>query len=225
MFAHETLRRYPGAFRSLTGMTAGEFETLLTASGAAQGRRQRDSRTTRRGQPRRPAAGAGHPHHHDDRHRRLMALVWLRVYPTYELLGFFFGLHRRNAQLNVRDVLAILDVLDDSPLDRPGPPREKLRSADAVIAACPQVRIIIGGKEPRVNRPTGHDAQKPSYSGKKKAHTLKTQVGVDPRGRIEAVGPSVPGGANHDRPLLCGSGVLEQSAEGGGGWRTRGTSV
>src|SRR5436190_20827253 len=139
MFAYETLLRYPSAFRSLTGMTPADFECLLTAFGAARDRRQRASRTTRRGRPRQRAAGAGPPHRHDDRHRPLMALVWLRVYPTYELLGFFFGLHKRNAQLNVRDVLALLDTLDDFPFDRPDPRRKKLRSADEVMAAFPQV--------------------------------------------------------------------------------------
>jgi hypothetical protein len=78
------LIRYPSAFRSLTGMTRNEFDNLLVAFRAAQGRQQRDSQTTRRGQPRRRAAGAGHPHRHDDCHRLLLALVWLRVYPTYE---------------------------------------------------------------------------------------------------------------------------------------------
>jgi hypothetical protein len=82
MFAYETLIRYPGAFRSLTGMTPDEFDHLLTAFAAAQARRQRHSRTTRTGQPRQRAAGAGHPHRHDDRHRLLLALVWLRIYPT-----------------------------------------------------------------------------------------------------------------------------------------------
>src|SRR5262249_53839580 len=73
---------------------------------------------------------------------------------------------------------------------------------------------VIDSKEQRVNRPRGYGAQKPYYSGKKKAHTVKTQVVVDPCGRIESVGDSVPGGANHDLPLLCGSGVLGQLAEG-----------
>jgi hypothetical protein len=214
MFAYDTLIRYPSAFRSLTGMTRNEFDNLLVAFRAAQGRQQRDSQTTRRGQPRRRAAGAGHPHRHDDCHRLLLALVWLRVYPTYELLGFFFGLHKRNAQLNVRAVLAALDTIDDFPFDRPGRDRKKLRSADEVMAAFPAVRVVIDSKEQRVNRPTGCDAQKPYYSGKKKAHTVKTQVVVDPCGRIESVGDSVPGGANHDLPLLCGSGVLEQLAQG-----------
>jgi len=82
------------------------------------------------------------------------------------------------------------------------------------MAAFPEVGVIIDSKEQRVHRPRGYDAQKPYYSGKKKAHTVKTQVVVDPRGRIEGVSASVPGGANHDLPLLCGSGVLEQLAEG-----------
>jgi hypothetical protein len=214
MFAYETLTRSPGAFRSLTGMTPDEFDVLLTAFRDAQARRQRRSRTTRKGLPRQRAAGAGHPHHHDDRHRLLMALVWLRVYPTYEVLGFFFDLHKRNAQLNVRAVLATLDTIDDFPFDRPNRDRKKLPSAAAVMAAFPEVGVLIDSKEQRVNRPTGYDAQKPYYSGKKKAHTVKTQVVVDPCGQIEGVSDSVPGGAHHDLPLLCGSGVLEQLAPG-----------
>jgi hypothetical protein len=216
MLAYDTLIRYPSAFRSLTGMSPAEFNDLLTAFGAAQGRRRRHSQATRKGQPRQRAAGAGHPHRHDDRHRLLMALVWLRIYPTYELLGFFFGLHKRNAQLNVRDVLAALDTIDDFPFDRPGRDRKKLGSLTEVMAAFPEVRVIIDSKEQRVQRPRGYDAQKPYYSGKKRAHTVKAQVVVDPCGRIEAVSDSVPGGANHDLPLLCGSGVLEQLGAGEG---------
>jgi DDE superfamily endonuclease len=214
MFAYQSLSRYPNAFRSLTGMTPADFERLLTDFTAAQVRHRAHSRTTRQGQPRQRAAGAGHPHRHDDCHRLLMALVWLRVYPTYELLGFFFGLHKRNAQLNVRAVLAVLDTLDGFPFDRPGRDRKKLHSATDVLAAFPAVRVIIDSKEQRVNRPRGYDAQKPYYSGKKKAHTVKTQVVVDVCGRIEAVSVSVPGGAYHDLTLLRGSGVLEQLAPG-----------
>jgi len=47
-----------------------------------------------------------------------MALVWLKVYPTYEVLGFLFDLHKRNTQLNVRAVLEVLELLDDFPFER-----------------------------------------------------------------------------------------------------------
>jgi hypothetical protein len=159
----------------------------------------------------------------DDRHRLLLTLVWLRVYPTYELLGFFFGLHKRNAQLNARAVLAVLDTLPDFPFDRPGPDRRALSTPAQVMAAFPSVRLVIDAREQRVNRPgASHEAQKPYYSGKKKCHTLKTQLAVGPDGLIESVGGSHPGGANHDLTLLRGSGLLEQLKHGEGAMMDKG---
>ena len=209
MLSYEELCRHPSAFPSLTGLTRREFDALLPRFARAEADRRAQSPRTRQGAPRAHAPGAGRPFAHPACDRLLMALLWLRGYPTYEVLGFFFDLHKRNAQLNVRDVLAVLDTLDDFPFDRPDRDRKTLGSLTEVMAAFPKVRVIIDSKEQRVNRPTGCDAQKPYYSGKKKAHTVKTQVVVDPCGRIEAVGTSVPGGANHDLPLLCGSGILE----------------
>jgi hypothetical protein len=217
MLSYADLCRHPAAFPSLTGMTRPEFDTLADQfERASQQNRDRSATTRRCGTPRCNAPGAGRPHDHAPRDRLLMALVWLRAYPTYEVLGFFFDLHKRNAQLNVRAVLEVLDTLHEFPFDRPTRDRTKLRSAAAVMAAFPQVRVVIDGKEQRTNRPTGYDAQRPYYSGKKKAHTLKNQVVVDPCGRIETVSPSVPGGANHDLTVLRGSGVLERLVEGEG---------
>lgn len=217
MFTYESLVRCPSAFRSLTGMTPAEFDSLLVACRAAQERLRAQQSQTRTGQPRRRAAGAGHPFRHDDRHRLLMALVWLRVYPTYELLGFYFGLHKRNAQLNVRAVLAMLDTLEDFSFDRPGRDRRPLASPAQVMDAFPQVRLVIDGKEQRVQRPQqSYDAQKPYYSGKKKAHTVKNQIAVDPCGVIEAVSVTVPGGATHDVTLLRQTDLLSRLAAGEG---------
>jgi hypothetical protein len=217
MFTYESLSRCPNAFRSLTGMNPVEFESLLADFLTAQERLRSRSRTTRQGQPRQRAAGAGHPFHHDHRHRLLMALVWLRIYPTYELLSFFFALHKRNTQLNVRAVLEVLDTLGDFPFDRPGRDRRKLSTVTQVMEAFPQVRLVIDAKEQRVQRPHGaFDAQKPYYSGKKKTHTLKNQFGVGPDGLIESVSVSVPGGATHDVTLLRQTGLLGCLAGGEG---------
>jgi len=223
MFAYESLVRHPRAFRSLTGMTPAEFDSLLAAFGTAQQRLRAGQTTTRAGKTRRRAGGAGRPFRNDDCHRLLMALVWLRVYPTYELLGFYFGLHKRNAQLNVRATLAVLDTLDDFPFDRPGRDRRPLSTPAQVMDAFPQVRLVIDGKEQRVHRPGGpYQAQKPYYSGKKKTHTLKTQIAVGPGGAIESVSASVPGGATHDVTLLRQTGLLGRLAEGEGAMMDKG---
>jgi hypothetical protein len=198
-------------------MNPAEFEALLDVSQAAHDRcRRQQTTTTRKPRPRQRAAGAGHPFRHDFRHRLLMTLVWLRVYPTYELLGFFFGLHKRNAQLNVRAVLAVLDTLDDFAFDRPAPERRALASVDAVMTAFPQVRLVIDGKEQRVHKPQeSFEAQKPYYSGKKKAHTLKSQIAVRPDGLIESVSDSVPGSV-HDLTLLRATDLLDRLLDGEG---------
>jgi hypothetical protein len=215
MLSYDALCRHPAAFPSLTGLTRAEFEALASQFEAAErDLRGATSETRRDRRPRLKAPGAGHPYRNAARSRLLMALVWLRVYPTYEVLGFFFDLRKRNAQLNVRAALEVLDALGSFPFDRPGRDRTRLRSPAEVMAAFPQVAVIIDAKEQRINRPEGFEAQKPYDSGKKKAHTLKTQVVVDPRGRIETVSDSVPGGANHDLTLLRTSGVLERLGEG-----------
>src|SRR5260370_38173451 len=71
--------------------------------------------------------------------------------------------------------------------------------------AFPDVRLVIDGKEQRIQRPKStkeDDQQKPYYSGKKKCHTVKNQVAVEPDGSSGAVSGSVPGGANHDVTLF-----------------------
>ena len=222
MLSYEELCRHPAAFPSLTGMSRAEFDSLLGRFRQAQADLRANSDSTRRdNRPRRRAPGAGHPYANSAADRLLMALVWLRVYPTYEVLGFFFGLHKRNAQLNVLAALEVLDALGDFPFDRPGPDRKKARSAAEVMAAFPQVRVIIDAKEQRVNKPQGEERQKPYYSGKKKTHTIKTQVVVNPRGQIEAVSDSVPG-STHDLTLLVGSGVMGGLGEGEGAMTDKG---
>jgi len=222
MLSYEELCRHPAAFPSLTGMTRAEFDELLVRFRQAEADLRAKSDTTRKdGKPRQRAAGAGRRYDNPACDRLLMALMWLRVYPSYEVLGFFFALHKRNAQLNVRTALEILDSLDDFPFDRPGKDRQKLRSAAEVMAAFPQVRHIIDAKEQRINKPQGEQAQKPYYSGKKKAHTVKTQVVVTTRGQIEAVSDSVPG-STHDLTLLVQSGVLGGLGQGEGGMLDKG---
>jgi DDE superfamily endonuclease/Helix-turn-helix of DDE superfamily endonuclease len=221
MLSYDELCRRPSAFPALTGLARREFDALLPRFARAEADLLARSARTRGGAPRARAPGAGRPFAHPAADRLLMALLWLRVYPTYEVLGFFFALHRRNAQLNVRRALEVLDGLDDFRFDRPGKGRKKLRSAAEVMAAFPQVRVIIDAKEQRINKPQGEQAQRPYYSGKKKAHTIKTQVVVNPRGQIEAVSESVPG-STHDLALLVKSGVLDRLGEGEGGMMDKG---
>lgn len=107
-------------------------------------------------------------------------------------------------------MLATLETLADFPFERPATGRTKLGSIGAVMDAFPQVRLVLDAQEQRVRRPQDNDRQKPFYSGKTKAHTLKNQIAVAPDGSIQALSDSVPGGANHDLTVLRDSHLLER---------------
>jgi hypothetical protein len=218
MIRYQDLQRRPvKLFRSLTGMDFDAFEALFAAFQAAHQAARASSAGTRGGRPRRRAPGGGRHHALAPRDRLLMALFWLKAYPTYEVLGFFFGLDKANAHRNTADVLAVLETLGDFPFDRPDrtPGRTPRGTPEAVMDAFPMVRLVVDTKEQRTRRPKGqHEVQKPYYSMKKKAHTLKTQFAVRPDGRIESVGDSVPGGSKHDKTLLLESGLLDRLGAG-----------
>lgn len=214
MITYETLSRHPAAFRSLTGHAVEAFGALFAEFAPAHQHRCRNATTTRReGKPRQRAVGAGPSFTHDLRTRLLMALIWLRIYPTFEVLGFLVSLNKTNVHATVADMLETLETLADFPFERPLAERKKLRSVAAVMDAFPDVRLVIDAKEQRIQRPKStqeDDRQKPYYSGKKKCHTLKSEIAVTPEGRIGAVSESVPGGATHDLTLLRRTRLIEQ---------------
>jgi DDE superfamily endonuclease/Helix-turn-helix of DDE superfamily endonuclease len=215
MMTYATLRLTPKIFPALTGMTRDEFDRLTEDFATAREQARAASTHTKQGQPRQRAVGGGVQPTLDTPTRLLMTLLWLRVYPTYEVLGWLFGLEKSNAWENVQDTLAVLETLADFPFERPAAARAKLRTKQAVFDAFPQVKVIIDGKEQAFRRPRGWDEQKPFYSGKKKRHTVKNQVICTPAGRIGGVSATVPG-STHDLTMMRDDGVLERLAEGEG---------
>jgi len=223
MITYTNLTRRPEAARSLIGMTLPAFDALYAEFAVAHEQRLATLTHTRRTrQPRQRTVGAGRRYTYSLRDRLVMTLFWLRVYTTYAVTGFLFELDPTNVEDNIKDVLATLDSMTSFTYERPAAERGKLRSAQAVMAAFPDVHLVIDAKEQRVQRPKAgkdddgrpQDRQKPYYSGKKKTHTLKNQVAVAPDGRIEAVSASVPGGATHDLTLLRQTHLLAQLTEG-----------
>ena len=102
MIHYDTLSRRPSAFRSMTGFSVEMFHSLFLAFTRAYEDQKHASKTTKRdGKPRQRAPGAGRRYAHDLRDRLLMTLIWLRTYPTFEVLGFLFDLHKANVCDNV----------------------------------------------------------------------------------------------------------------------------
>jgi hypothetical protein len=197
----ENLRRHPKVFRHLTGLTVALFDTLaadvLPALALAE-RRRRDRPGRRR------APGAGHPFALGEADQVLLTVVFLRHYPTQEVLGFLFGASDSAAKRAVDRCLPVLEQAGQDTMRVPDPGRAKRKDLPRLLADTPSLAVIVDTFEQRGQRPRRR--QRAHYSGKKKCHTLKSQVAVDEDGFVVHVADSVPG-PRADLEVLDGSGL------------------
>jgi DDE superfamily endonuclease len=217
MLTYDKLSRNPAAFRSLTGLDRILFDRMCMQ--VEQALAQRPLETTRRGHTlRQRKQGAGRKYAHDLRTRLVMTLFWLRVYPSYPVLAFFFSVDQSTICRNLAEIMGVLETLTEFEFERPAAQRKKLGSPEAVMDAFPDVVLVIDAKEQRIRRPQSNkdaqgrlqDTQKPYYSGKKKGHTLKNELAVAPSGKIGSVSDSYPGGENHDLSVARKNGLLDR---------------
>ncbi len=196
------LRNAPKAFRRLTGITPAAFDHLL-AQLSPRYEQAEARRKDRPGRRRKPGGGRKHALALAD--RLLMLLIYYRTYVTHAFLGFLFG-------------------IDDSAVGRNINPLGPLLAG---LFRIPERRVTLAEDEFRelffdaTERPTRRPArgQREFYSGKKKRHTIKSQVvvvrrrkppgpGIKPRRvRIAAVSESAPGRV-HDKRLYDAARVV-----------------
>jgi len=199
------LRRHPTVFLSLTGLRVAAFNALVAdlLPGHAAGEATRLQRPGRR-----RAVGAGHPFALRPRDQLLLTVVWLRVYPIHEVLGYLFGVSDTTVTRLIARWLPLLEAAGRDTMRLPDPGRKHRRHLDALLADTPALAVSIDTFEQRVQRPRDRDAADRLYSGKKKQHTLKVQVTIDEiTGAVVDVADSAPG-PTADITLVEQSGLL-----------------
>jgi hypothetical protein len=206
MLRYDALSHYPRVFQTLTGLRLAEFEILLddVLPRYAEAEAARLSRPTRQRD-----IGAGHPFELDGRDQLLLSVIWLRQYPIHVVLGYFFGVSHSTVGRVLARWLPILEASGRDTMRQPDPGRKRRRSLEALVLAVPELTVIIDSFEQRVQRPRDPKVADDYYSGKKKCHTLKSQVAVSPAGRILDVADSVLG-PTADITLLTASGLLNR---------------
>jgi hypothetical protein len=208
------LSRFPRVFKSLTGVDVPEFDTLVRDILP----RYATAEHTRLNRPnRKRALGAGHPFRLDPRDQLLLTVVWLRQYPIHEVLAYLFAISDSTVSRYISRSLPLLEAAGRDTMRMPDPGKKRRRTLDALLVDTPDLVVVIDTFEQRVQRPGDRSSADRLYSGKKKQHTLKSQVAVDEvSGRIVDIADSVPG-PTADIKLLEESELLRRVPAGVGG--------
>ncbi len=205
------LSQKPAIFKTMTGLTVALFDDLVWDVRPALA----EARHTAQDRPgRQRAVGGGRYCRLPAREEILLTVVWLRHYVTQEALGYFFGVSDSTAKRAIERVLPVLDRRGRDTMRQPPPSRRQRYRVAEALHAYPEVAElddqtrVVDSYEQRVQRPTDRREADRHYAGKKKAHTVKTQVVVElGSGDVREVAAGVRGPVS-DPTLLRQSGAL-----------------
>lgn len=180
MLNYTVLSRNPSHFRNFSGLELQEFNTLnqkITENynSYEQKRLQRENRKR--------AIGAGHPFNQSLTDRLLMLLIYYHIYTSSTLLGYLFCVSQTSVLKNIRRIEPL--VSEVLPLPRKEYKNvRKLETVDEIEVLFPGFKAFLDATEQEIPRPKGKRKRKTHYSGKRKKHTVKTQLTVNKQGLI-----------------------------------------
>jgi len=196
MLNYAILSKHPEHFKTFTGLTTQEFNTLNQQI-AQQYPAYEHNRLTKTNRKR--AIGAGHPYKLDLTNRLLMLFLYYRLYTSSTLIGYLFGLDQTNALRNIRNLEPLLkDVLPNT--DKQTQKIKRLKTTAEIEKMFPGFEAFTDATEQEIPRPQNKTKRKTHYSGKKKKHTVKTQLTVNKQGTIVHKSPHAKG-RTHDYAL------------------------
>lgn len=192
------LSRQPAVVQSLTGLSWAKFQGLIPAFDKALW-------TLKCQQPgRQRVPGAGHKGVLDTAEKKLFfTLFYLKVYPTFRVLGFLFN--KPFGKL-VAELRRYRQALEQALGYKIALPERRLPTVEEFLAKFPQTtHLLVDATERPMRRPANKKSPRDHYSGKKKRHTRQHVLLTDEHRKILALSPAKPG-RRHDQRLLDKSG-------------------
>ena len=180
MLNYGVLSKKPSVFRYFSGLEVQEFDALN--SKIKEKYDAFEQKRLSRGDRKR-AIGAGHPFKLPLTDRLLMLLVYYHLYVSSTLAAYLFDLSQTNVLKDIRK----LEPLVSEVLPLPKKQHEKVRrlqTLDEIEAMFPGFKAYLDATEQEIPRPNSKHKRRTHYSGKKKKHTVKTQIAVNKAGLI-----------------------------------------
>ena len=172
-------------FKSFTELSVQAFDNIYDKEITKRYKRHEIQRlsSTKRKRIREREIGAGRPFKLDVRDRFLMLLVYYRLYITYTLAGFLFNLDQSNICRDIQKIESLIRNCLPIP-QKTYDMSKRLKTPQEVEQYFPGFLSFIDCTEQQIPRPNNKRKRKAYYSGKKKRHTVKTQITVNKNGII-----------------------------------------
>jgi hypothetical protein len=177
---YKTLSSKPSIFRSLTWLEVSEFNSVHSNVEAKYDEYEA-KRLSRKNRKRK--VGAGHPYKLPLQERLLMFLLYYRLYMTSTLTGVLFDLDQSNVLKDIRKLEPLVKEVLPTPKKLHDKARQ-LQTLEEIEAMFPEFKAFLDATEQEIPRPKNKHKRKTHYSGKKKRHTVKTQLTVNEKDLI-----------------------------------------
>jgi hypothetical protein len=182
LLSYARLSKKPLLFKSFTGLTVREFDDIYDNEMAKRYCLHEIKRLSNK-KDRERSIGAGRHFKLDVKNRFLMLLVYYRLYITYTLAGFLFDLDQSNVCRNMQKIEPLVRKCVPIP-QKMYKITKRIRTLEDVEQCFPGFIAFVDCTEQQVPRPESKTRRKVYYSGKKKRHTVKTQLMVNNKGII-----------------------------------------
>jgi hypothetical protein len=180
--------------KALTGISVSEFEALLPIFEACLVAHRHVLKPVRQ----RKLGGGKKGSLATTADKLAYILMYLKIYPTYDVMGFLTDRERGKCCESVQLLLPVLEMALGR---KQALPKRKISSVEAFFRLFPEVKdVFMDGSERPVQKPKDPKRRKKLYSGKKKATTRKTIVVSDERKRILLLSPT-KSGRRHDKRI------------------------
>ena len=171
-------------FKSFTGLSVQAFDNIYNKE-ISKNYTKYEIKRLSKGKERKRDMGAGRPFKLDLKDRFLMLLVYYRLYITYTLAGFLFDLDQSNiCSRDIQNIESLIRQCLPIPQKIYNITKKRLRTPDEVEKYFPGFIAFIDSTEQHIPRSKNNKKRKAYYSGKKKRHTVKTQLMVNYEGII-----------------------------------------
>jgi DDE superfamily endonuclease/Helix-turn-helix of DDE superfamily endonuclease len=184
LLSYERLSKKPLLFKSFTGLTVQEFDNIYNKEIAKRYDKHESKRLScKRKEHRKRKIGAGRHFKLNLKDRFVMILVYYRLYITYTLAGFLFDLDQSTICRDIQKIEGLIRQCVPIP-QKIYNITKRLKTPEEVEKYFPGFMAFIDCTEQQIPRPIDNKRRDAYYSGKKKRHTVKTQIMVNNNGFI-----------------------------------------